>query len=878
MSLRIRRVALTNFRKFRDPFVIDGLTDGLNVSIEPNETGKSTLLEAMRAAFFIRHHTANRLARSYAPHGEAVAPQIEIGFEARGEAWQVTKRFLKSASVEVSGPNGRAQGEEAEAQLQALLGARRDTSQAGDAAAHGALGLLWVGQAQALEVTAPGEIVRDTVRGTLEAEVGTIMGGAAYQRVRPRIDTQFAEYWTNTGRPTGRQTSARETHDAAQLAAADAATRLAALEQNFSDLEAARARLKVLDRDLADTTDAEQRKSLVAQLDIARSAAQLLETRRAEQGRLADRVKGLEDLATRVAAARKAVVDTGMALHKARANRSGLVEELTAAREQAQAARERLATARASRREAQEALASANTRAAARQRWREVAEARRRHVELLTLEVECDTARRLGSRLLTSDVLKALEVKERAVDKARAAVDAGATRIEFVGDVGGLTVDGIAVEPGTRTLARETRIRLGAAELIVRPPVGAQSAEAALTNATQDLAAALAERGVTSVAAARARNEAARDAIANLRTLEARITGITPASMLLGIKAGAAALKLFIGALDERAEGEGSDEPADDVEALTIAVRDADTEHAKAEGVDEAASERLRALEARNAPLLVLETGAERDVSNAEAQLAAIEGNPTVANLTEALEEARQSEARALIGLQDAERAATAHDVTVIGGKIGVLDKRFEVARTQRNDLEKAIAGLEARIEAEGGKGLADRAAAAQEEAEAAAANLARVTQEAETLKLLRDTLEGARAEASRTFVGPVARRARRHIERLLPGCDLSFGDDLGLASISRNGLSEGCSDLSRGTQEQLAVLTRLAFADMLLEQGAPVSLILDDPLVYSDDTRLDLMTEVLTEAATRMQVILLTCRDRAFRHLGNRITLPAAH
>jgi len=175
MSLKIRRIALTNFRKFRDPFVLDGLTDGLNVIIEPNETGKSTLLEAMRAAFFIRHNTANRLARSYAPHGEAVAPQIEIGFEARGDEWQVNKRFLKGASVEVRGPNGRAQGEDAEAQLQALLGARRDTSQAGDAAAHGALGLLWVGQAQALEVTAPGDIVRDSVRATLEAEVGTIM-------------------------------------------------------------------------------------------------------------------------------------------------------------------------------------------------------------------------------------------------------------------------------------------------------------------------------------------------------------------------------------------------------------------------------------------------------------------------------------------------------------------------------------------------------------------------------------------------------------------------------------------------------------------------------------------------------------------------------
>ena len=496
MTLRIRHIALTNFRKFREPFVIDGLTDGLNVIIEPNETGKSTLLEAMRAAFFIRHNTANRLARSYAPYGEAVAPQIEVGFEARGEDWHVTKRFLKSASVEVRGPNGRAQGEEAEAQLQALLGARRDTSQAGDAAAHGALGLLWVGQAQALEVTAPGEIVRDTVRGTLESEVGTIMGGAAYQRVRPRIDTQFAEYWTNTGRPTGRQTSARDTHDAAQLAATEATTRLVALEQNFSDLEAARARLKVLDRDLADTTDAEQRKSLVAQLDIARSAAQLLETRRAEQGRLADRVKGLEELATRVADARKAVAATSAALRKAQESRSGLAEELTTAREHAQTACERLAVARASRREAQEALAGASARVAARRRWLEVAEARQRYAELLTLEAECDAARRLGGTLLPSEVLKALEEKERAVDKARAAVDAGSTRIEFIGDVSGLTVDGAGVEPGTRTLSRETRIRLGAAELIVRPPVGAQSAEKALANATEDLATALAEHGV----------------------------------------------------------------------------------------------------------------------------------------------------------------------------------------------------------------------------------------------------------------------------------------------------------------------------------------------------------------------------------------------
>ncbi|RYE97380.1 MAG: hypothetical protein EOO77_39160, partial [Oxalobacteraceae bacterium] len=97
----------------------------------------------------------------------------------------------------------------------------------------------------------------------------------------------------------------------------------------------------------------------------------------------------------------------------------------------------------------------------------------------------------------------------------------------------------------------------------------------------------------------------------------------------------------------------------------------------------------------------------------------------------------------------------------------------------------------------------------------------------------------------------------------------------LGLTGVSRGGVDESCGGLSRGTQEQLAILTRLAFADLLLEDGAPISLILDDPLVYSDDARLETMTDILQEASTRMQVILLTCRSKAFRHVdGNRITL----
>jgi hypothetical protein len=117
-------------------------------------------------------------------------------------------------------------------------------------------------------------------------------------------------------------------------------------------------------------------------------------------------------------------------------------------------------------------------------------------------------------------------------------------------------------------------------------------------------------------------------------------------------------------------------------------------------------------------------------------------------------------------------------------------------------------------------------------------AALQQVAEEADTLKLLRDTLESARYEASAKFVGRVSKCTKRYIERLLPGCDLSFSEDLALEGGIRVGVEENCVRLSRGTQEQLAVLTRIALADMLLEQGSPVSLILDDPLVYSDDAR----------------------------------------
>lgn len=55
--MKLTRIALEEFRKFRQPLVLDGLQDGLNLFVGPNEAGKSTVAAAIRAAFLERYST-----------------------------------------------------------------------------------------------------------------------------------------------------------------------------------------------------------------------------------------------------------------------------------------------------------------------------------------------------------------------------------------------------------------------------------------------------------------------------------------------------------------------------------------------------------------------------------------------------------------------------------------------------------------------------------------------------------------------------------------------------------------------------------------------------------------------------------------------------
>ncbi|MFZ2159518.1 MAG: hypothetical protein WAV72_25820, partial [Bradyrhizobium sp.] len=199
--------------------------------------------------------------------------------------------------------------------------------------------------------------------------------------------------------------------------------------------------------------------------------------------------------------------------------------------------------------------------------------------------------------------------------------------------------------------------------------------------------------------------------------------------------------------------------------------------------------------------------------------------------------------------------------------------KRLEGATTNHHravaELGNEVIRLTTLIEANEGAGIEELLAVAEAEQHRLASNVADFEQETAVLKLLSDTLETAEREAKTRYLAPVVSRVEPYLKMLIPGAGLVLDEDLHITAIERDGLQEEFGCLSDGTQEQLAVLARIAFAELLLKQGRPATVILDDALAFSDDQRIESMFDILMRAGEQVQIIVLTCRKRLFTRLG---------
>jgi recombinational DNA repair ATPase RecF len=153
-----------------------------------------------------------------------------------------------------------------------------------------------------------------------------------------------------------------------------------------------------------------------------------------------------------------------------------------------------------------------------------------------------------------------------------------------------------------------------------------------------------------------------------------------------------------------------------------------------------------------------------------------------------------------------------------------------------------------------------------------ALAEMKRQEERVAVLTLLRDKVEQSYAKRREQLNAPLRRHLKPFLNDVFPQAEIDLGENFAVEGLKRSGpASELFGRLSHGTQEQIAVLIRLAMGAMVCERGEDVPIILDDALVFSDDDRIEQMFDAINRAGRNQQVIVFTCRARSFSSLGGR-------
>jgi DNA repair exonuclease SbcCD ATPase subunit len=138
-------------------------------------------------------------------------------------------------------------------------------------------------------------------------------------------------------------------------------------------------------------------------------------------------------------------------------------------------------------------------------------------------------------------------------------------------------------------------------------------------------------------------------------------------------------------------------------------------------------------------------------------------------------------------------------------------------------------------------------------------------------------TLSKARRKVVERLTQPVISRVEPYIREIFPGCTLDADEEFRINGLKSPQYPEPFDELSGGAREQLALITRIGFAEVLAGDGR-LPLLLDDALVNTDPARIRIIHRVLDRASAKLQIIVFTCHDILFDALGAEATfaLPA--
>lgn len=866
----------------------------------PNETGKSTLVEAVHRALFLRAsgNTESHRAMQSNKHGNH--PEVELVFEAEGARHVLHKIFGANGSTRLTRNGGAAwQNTSADEELGRLLGRE---SVAGPAAkyvkdhwAH-----LWIWQGMSGD-DPTGKIGKedDALRHRLQAQGGT----AVLQSPRDTaLATSFAarthEMYAANGNPKAQSALAQalRAEQAAQEAELHAKATLEKLEQAVKEHEQAGLQISQAATALVECASQQalldQRAARISTLRTEEAQLRFdLDSARRRHATLAEADQTLRDLRQQLRARRLNLEAPRDQLAIMEEGERQSHADATAAEDAHQEAENRLRCCRA----LQDVAAARNTlkdkqavHEKLTQRAQKVGDLREKLVHL-----ERQTA---ALPPVDAAKLKALQKTESELAEARAALKAMATGVELVAHPPGqsITLAGKDLPPG------KVEIITAPAELVAGPgwtvrihPGGGTGLADARKNEARihsRLAEQLTALGTPDVAAAvevmaiRTQAESEKQGLkAELRGLGADKLGAELEAAAVELTAAQAELQRRLNAARDLGLSLDEAAPATPTTARTE-LDHAQTAEQSARAKRDALQKLLRDKSAQTSAVREAIREGEREIHTLEARLKLLqeqngtdeERAATLATLSKAALEAEvawttcQNELRQLQPEQLEEETAQ-------------LNRTRKIQEDKRNQAEQRRAAAAALLHSDGSLNPVAALAHASAKARTAEETRRKVDLRSRAVKFVHELFQQEQQTLADQFTRPLAERATAYLQRLFgPDARVSLSMEDGRFAgftIHRAGQVTAFEHLSGGAREQVAAAFRLGMAEILAEDhDGCLPVVFDDAFAYADPERVKSLQRMLDLAATRgLQVIVLSCAPGDYALLGAReVTLPS--
>ncbi|MEO8814859.1 MAG: AAA family ATPase [Mycobacterium sp.] len=855
--MKLHRLVLTNYRGIAHR-EIDFPDRGVVVVSGPNEIGKSSMLEALDLLLESRDRSARKDVKQVQPTHADVGAEVTAEISTGPYRFVYHKRFHKKPQTELSvlAPHReQLTGDPAHERVAAMLAETVDTG------LWRALRVLQAASTDAVDLSGC-----DALSRALDAAAGdtATLTGTEPQLIE-RIDAEFADYFTPTGRATGGWAAATKR-------LTDAETEVTRCAAEVAEVDVRVIRHAALTEELAGLH--RQRDTISARCTAARAAA--------------DKVAELNEQLRRAEFQATAAVATSCASTAAHTERARLGEEVDArtavlaaleaevaqAVEAQAAAGELAVAAETAVEQAIQVLTTAAERVdAARQivgRLADREEAQRLTTRLGSIDTAQGDLDRVSAELsgitMTEPVLHRIEQAAAGVDRSEAALTAISTTLEFTAATDIELFDGderVSLLAGESWSTTATEVEVaGVLTIRANPGTTARDAQTTHAAAQQGLTAALAAAGVADLAAARAVERRRRELQTNRDQLVATLSGLCGGEAVDQLRSRLAPLLVGqeeLGAAIDSASARAGLEAAEAAHSQALEARD--THH--------------RAAVVAAGHLTETSTWATIAANKVTGQRAELTAD------TDRLASQRlvlTDEALAASAVVDEQAAQVveqrvtelAENLTAVGPdavavELAEATAASDTLRTRYEEADRALNGVTVQLAVLGTEGRHSKFDTAAVDREHAAAEHARVGRRARAVRLLREVMGRHRDATRLRYVEPF----RAEIERLGrpvfgPGFEVEVDSQLCIANRTLDGRTVPYESLSGGAKEQLGILVRLAGAGLVAKEDT-VPVLIDDALGFTDSGRLASMGEVFDAVGAHGQVIVLTCTPERY-------------